>query len=580
VPGAAELASRRDRSAAARWAFGAVFVSLVAFLPSSDFWASARPALTLRMAIVLLALAAGLPLLVRLAFGGDRTARVVLAFVVWAAIAAAASGAPLAWTGEYGAGTGALFVVALGACWAIGRVLPSDGRPAVGVAVLAGAAVNAGFGVLQPVLHLSQTDRAFFDGRSTGLLGNPVFLGALCAAALAFVPAVLRRRPAAGLLLATLLAAATQLSGTRTALVVLVLVGGWAAVQCGRRLGIALAVAVVIGVFFGGALHDDATPTASARVEAGSAGPRVDYWHAGLRAVRSRPVAGYGPGRFRAATASHRTLAIVRKGGPDVLYADAHNLFMEYLVTTGVVGLALLLAWLVLAMKTLRRPVQPAAAVAAGALLAVHLLEPQHLILTPLMVLLAAVAGPRSDAGRSRPLVAATVLLGVVALAVGARVVSGDLLFHRARADFDLARMERASARLWPWPDPVSAEIRIHAYRAKTEKDAAELDTAVAAARRARRREPENPIRTLAVAQLLGQQAHPAAAAAEYARALMLDPWSKLALTGRAAELARLHRPVQGRACRQATELRRPDRQLEGDRARCLVRTNAERERP
>lgn len=580
---ATSVALRTGRPPVAALASGLVCGALIAFVPSVDplpYVASARPALTVRLVLVLIAVAVGMPVLVRLAWQGDRTARVAVAFTLWAALAALVSGSPLAWTGEFASGTGAVFVGAVAGCWAIGRALPPAAGSSIAVGFLAGAAVNAAVAVLQGVADLSGADLPLFHDRSTGLLGNPVFLGAACAAAMAFVRPVLRRLAPAGFLLVALLAAAVQMSGARAAFVLLVVVGGWAALGSGRRLGAVLLIAIVVGSLVGGALQDNAGAAAAARVQDRGPGPRLQYWGAGVRAAIDRPVAGYGPGRWRAATAPHRTLEVVRAGDPDRLYADAHNLPVEYLVTTGLVGLALLLAWLALVARDVWRPARPDAAVAAGTLLAVHMVEPQHVVLTPIMLLLAAVAGSRRHLGRSRWGVVATVLLGVLALVAGGRVLTGDLLYRRAELDFDLDRMQTASALLWPWPNPVSAESRIHAFQARTEKDMSELDAAVDAARRARRLDQENPIRTVAVASLLSQTGRHELAAREFARALELDPWSNLALIGRAAELERLGLAVQGNACRAATDLTRADDLLERDRARCLNVQRAERERP
>lgn len=580
---ATSVALRTGRPPVAALASGLVCGALIAFVPSVDplpYVASARPALTVRLVLVLIAVAVGMPVLVRLAWQGDRTARVAVAFTLWAALAALVSGSPLAWTGEFATGTGAVFVGAVAGCWAIGRALPRAAGSSIAVGFLAGAAVNAAVAVLQGVADLSGADLPLFHDRSTGLLGNPVFLGSACAAAMAFVRPVLRRLAPAGFLLVALLAAAVQMSGARAAFVLLVVVGGWAARGSGRRLGALVLIAVVVGSLVGGALQDNAGAAAAARVQDSGPGPRLQYWGAGVRAAIDRPVAGYGPGRWRAATSPYRTLEVVRAGGPDRLYADAHNLPVEYLVTTGLVGLALLLAWLALVVRDVWRPARPDAAVAAGTLLAVHMVEPQHVVLTPIMLLLAAVAGSRRDPGPSRWGVVATVLLGVLALVAGGRVLTGDLLYRRAELDFDLDRMQTASALLWPWPNPVSAESRIHAYQARTLKKTSELEAAVDAARRARVREPGNPIRTIAVASLLSQLGRHEAAAAEFARALQLDPWSKLALLGRATALEQLDRAAQGRACRAATDITRSDRVLQRDRSRCVSAPDAKRERP
>ena len=238
---ATSVALRTGRPPVAALASGLVCGALIAFVPSVDplpYVASARPALTVRLVLVLIAVAVGMPVLVRLAWQGDRTARVAVAFTLWAALAALVSGSPLAWTGEFASGTGAVFVGAVAGCWAIGRALPPAAGSSIAVGFLAGAAVNAAVAVLQGVADLSGADLPLFHDRSTGLLGNPVFLGAACAAAMAFVRPVLRRLAPAGFLLVALLAAAVQMSGARAAFVLLV----WSVV-CDDRPALPWAVA-------------------------------------------------------------------------------------------------------------------------------------------------------------------------------------------------------------------------------------------------------------------------------------------------------------------------------------------------
>ena len=578
------MGARRDRFSLANAVAALVLVGLIGFVPSVEglTTGSARPALTLRFLVLLAGVAVGVPVLVRLAWRGDRIARIGVAFAVWAAFSAAASRTPLAWTGEFNSGTGAVFAVGITAYWAVGRVLPPATRPVVGATVLVGALLNATVAVLQGIVDLGDIDLPLYEGRSTGLLGNPVFLGAVCTAAVAFVPRVARRFAPAGLVSATLLAAGVQMSGARSALLLLLPVSLWAARASGRIVGAMLLVAVALGTVAGVVLLEDGgSASAAVRVQTGGTGPRLEYWRIGLEASMDRPIAGHGPGRFRAATSPRRTLAIARSAQPDDLYNDAHHLPVEYLVTTGSVGLALLVTWLALVGRDTRRSPRPEAAVAAAVLLAVHLVEPLHLVLTPLMVLLAATAGTPAVATPSRPARAATAVLAAVALAVGARVLTGDLTYRSADVDFNLRRMQAASARLWPWPEPVDAEGRIHAYLARTQKRPSELGAALAAARRARHRDPTNPIRSITVAAALAQNGDHEGAAAEYARALELNPWSKLAALGRATELDRVGRTAEARGCRTATHLEHPDRVLEKARATCAgVSRRAERERP
>jgi O-antigen ligase len=560
--------------------FALVLASLIGFLPSS-----ARPALTVLIVVVLVATAVGLPLLVRRAVQGDLVARLALGLAAWTLISAAASGAPLAWTGEFFTATGGVFTVGVVAYWAIGRGLDAGAVPAVAAGFLAGAAVNSAVAVVQGLVDLSEADIYLYDDRSTGLLGNPVFLGAVAAAAVALLPSVLRRSAAGGVALGALLATATQMSGSRSSIVVLILAGIWAATRCRRWVGLALIAALAVGLVAGGALQQNEETSAAARLQTtsglGGLGPRLLNWKAGAEAAFDRPLTGYGPGRWRAATSPRRTLTLAREVGPDRLYADAHNLPIEYLGTTGFVGAGLLLAFLIAVVLGLRRGAQPELTVAALCLLAYHALEPQHATITPLMLLLAGAAAPRTPVTPPRrALRGAQAVLVALAVVLGGRLVLGDLTYRSADLDFALGRMQRASSLLWPWPNPVNAEGRIHAFRARTEKRPEELTLALEAARRARQREPDNPLRTIAVAAFLGQTGRHGDAAEEYRRALALNPWSRLALTGRSEELRAAGRRTQAAACRTASEIaRHATAGLERSRRLCLA-PDAERERP
>src|SRR5207249_1102745 len=122
----------------------------------------------------------------------------------------------------------------------------------------------------------------------------------------------------------------------------------------------------------------------------GGIGQRWATWKAGAHAVAHRPVLGAGPGRFGAATLPYRTLATVRQGQADAYYVDAHNIVVEYAATTGLFGLAALLAWVTLMFRGASGPLLAFAAV----LLVLHLTEPMSVGVTPLAFLALGAAGP------------------------------------------------------------------------------------------------------------------------------------------------------------------------------------------
>ena len=147
------------------------------------------------------------------------------------------------------------------------------------------------------------------------------------------------------------------------------------------------------------------------------------------------PLLGTGPGQFRAATSRLRTVAIARAETPDRLYVDAHNLVVEFATTTGLLGLAALLAWLLLASRRASGPLLGFAL----AVLAAHLLEPQSVRTTPMALLALGAAGPTlAIAPLRRVGRAATAMLAALALAGGARLLAGD--FHLKFAQDEVAR--------------------------------------------------------------------------------------------------------------------------------------------
>jgi len=136
-----------------------------------------------------------------------------------------------------------------------------------------------------------------------------------------------------------------------------------------------------------------------------------------LRASFDRPALGWGPGNTGSAylsNASATDISLAQRGIP-----DAHDLVLETLVTSGVVGLVTFLALLLLVALAIRRawrdPRVAWAAAVAIALFAFHLLQPINPAMTPLLFLAAGVAArspgaPEAPPGRSK---AVSIALGV-----------------------------------------------------------------------------------------------------------------------------------------------------------------------
>jgi hypothetical protein len=178
APEAPGAKTRAQRPAGALPAAGAGFFLLAAFHPSV-----ASPYFTPKATVTLVLGAIGLPLLVWLAVARDGAARAAVATVAWSAVAAAVAGSALAWTGQFSLGTGAVFVACVAGAWGLGRVVPDSLLPYAAGGLVAGAALNALLGVLQGPFDLSRYTIFLVDQRSAGLMGNPVFLGAVSAGA-------------------------------------------------------------------------------------------------------------------------------------------------------------------------------------------------------------------------------------------------------------------------------------------------------------------------------------------------------------------------------------------------------------
>ncbi|MGZ4675372.1 MAG: O-antigen ligase family protein [Acidimicrobiia bacterium] len=540
---------------------GAAFLLLVAAtsVTAGKFW-------TPKAAIGLLAIGPGLVALVLAVRERDRAAIASLAFLVVTGVATAWSPAPrMAVVGLYNHGTGLLFVVACVGFWALGRRLADAGRRLLVAALLAGATVNAVVAWLQLSKALHGSLFATFEGRAPGFMGNPVHAGALFVAAAALVAelwpreapgrgreeAGARARQSLILAGAALFASAIQLAGGRIGIGLLVVVVARLAFRVGIRRAVPLAVALVVGValasvaFPGG---EGAAGRLSGAADSGVSG-RIERWRIAIPAIEDRPVFGIGPGLFRRATTPHNTVAAAEAFGPDVLNIDAHDLFVEYAVTTGIVGLLALLAWLVLAARRARGPLVWFALLGGVSLL----LQPQWIGLTPVLALALGAAAPRLARPFGMVGVAVGAGLVAVAIAVAVALVVGDVELHRADSGDGAGAARRATDLLAPWPDAPLTLAGIEAAG----KTGARLDPAIRAARTAVARDPSSPsaLYSLGSLELAAGQVDRAERTLRTAR--RWDPQSLL-VTQRLAAIAR-QRGDEARVrtlCHHARELR------------------------
>jgi O-antigen ligase len=501
----------------------------------------ATPPLTPRLAILLLVAAAGLPALAVAARRRHPAALAAAAFVGWAALSAGVAGTPLAWSGEYPFGTGAVFLMAVGGAWALGRRLDDVGRRGLITGVIAGALLNAGVAVIQIAADLGIRELELFHERSTGFLGNPVVLGAVAAAAVPLLAVPLPRRPLVWVPAAGLLGAATQVSGSRIALAMLlpgigVLV---ATLRANRVLAAAAAVAVLAGVGVGGALAAvgaDQSVAATERLASPAAGAsgvsqRIEVWEAGLAAAADRPVTGFGPGRFQDGAMPHKSLRLAQLTRN--VFADAHNLVVEHLVTGGIIGLGTLLTWLGLALREAWRRQNLPLLGAVVVLLVVHLFEPQNVAATPLF---AALLGASSAPAVPEPALPGSarrvaLLLTIPALVAGAVLLAGDARARVGVLDFDAAAAADASDLLPMWAAPVALEARIAIFDYETSGDEAALERAVALTAAAVEREPSDPATLTLRAAVLSRAGDVVAATSAWRGVLDVNPWSLPAFT-------------------------------------------------
>lgn len=458
---------------------------------------------TPKVALALLMVGPGLAALGLAAFGRDRSAIAGLVFVGVAAASTILSPSPmLSLVGMYNHGTGWLFVAAVVGMWALGRRLSVAGAERLAWVLLGAAFVNAAMVWLQSSRTVNGDLFTLVDGRPPGLLGNPVHATALFLGALALIGERWRRDRNAGresrersvvlLGLAALIASAIELAGGRIGIVVIAVVVVIVGVRTGARRTVPFVIAVVLGLGAATFAAADGTGAASRVAASGNSAfsGRIDRWKVAEPAVEARPILGIGPGLYRRGTSRFSTPASARAFGADSLNIDAHNLVVEYLVTTGVLGTAALLAWLVLASRGARGELAWFAAVGAVSLA----LQPEFVGLTPVLALAlgAAKRGPPS-ARYPRILTVAAAVTTLVAMIAGAGLLYGDAQQRETVVDLNPSVGRRAVRALPVWPEPESSLARAYSFVAISKHRAIDWKDAIDAARAARRRDPSDP---------------------------------------------------------------------------------------
>jgi O-antigen ligase len=522
---------------------GVALLLPVVFAPAlfSPFWAP-------KMALLVCVAGPGLVFLISDARRRDRASIAALTFVVIATISTAVSGDPVAsLVGLHEVDGGLVFVIACIAMWELGRRLGERARALLPDVLLVGIGITSAVAWLQIIFHFSLDELGLFAGARAGALqGNPVYIGALAGAALVLVSARAQRaEPGAPFLLwlpaAALFSGAAQLSGSRIGLAAgLVVVALYAVRALVKRANWIPAAAVVVAAIVGVVLALAIAPSggsATSRSDASEVGTnwqaRVGIWGMGIDAFEHAPVFGVGPGRFRAETSRYMPLDIAQDHGADVLLVDAHNVVVEYLTTTGVLGLLAAATWLVFALRRARGPLLGFAAVIG----VTWLLQPQGVDTTPMLMVALGASAPllladparRPDSDRSWGVAAvAALLVGVVA--AGA-FLYGELELGRARDQGSQAALDRARSILgfFPVVDSLDTEIAI---KAGLDGNVAARARAIALARATVRTEPTRPAWWNRLGEVEGQWGSKRAAAHAFHEALRYDPWSVRAMEG------------------------------------------------
>ncbi len=512
-----------------------------------------------KAAVCLVLVGPGLVALAGQLVGRSRSAWLAAGFLAWAGVSTLMSRSPtMALIGGVNAGTGLIFVAVLVGCWSLGREVEGARRRQLAGVIVGAAVANAlvawfqARGLVPPALES--------PGRAAGFTGNPVHLGAICAGALWLAAGRAgRERGHLGWLLAVgALAGGTQLSGGRAAFVV-----GAVAVLLGireaglrRRAVIIAAAAAGVVLFPIGAEGALLASGRSVGADAGAqVGLRLDLWRIGLEALGDRPLVGYGPGRFEAATSPRLSASLAGSGTAN--WTDAHNWVVEYAVTTGVVGLLLAGAWLAAAARRARGPLA-GFALLAGAYL---LVEPQSVVLTPLILLALGASGPGPPPrpGAERWWTLARVGAGLMGLGPAGLLLAGEVFLERGFTDASRRDFSRAHRVLPPWPEVSVVGSRIESFRAIEGRSEERRRTALSLAREATRRDPAHAGNWARLASLEVVWGGQDRAEAAVGRALERNPWNALALRTR-IDLAQ--RRGDGRTleetCRRLGRLRTP----------------------
>jgi O-antigen ligase len=295
-------------------------------------------------------------------------------------------------------------------------------------------------------------------------MGNQLFAAALLAAGIAAV-LVPGKRLRNQMVLLAFLALGAATFGERSSLVlpaVAVLVTLWRS-RMPWRTTVTLGATVGV-VLLGWQLLDPALPGRETDVDAALAplqGQATDtdravVWKVTAGGMAERPILGWGPGTTQVPYLTRATPADIEEATRR--WADAHNLFLETTVTSGILGLIPLVAlFVLLAWRAWRAGPERAWSLGAAAALGAYaMVEPLNLVLTPLLFLFAAMAAglrarePVADERTPRGVRLAVGIVLSLSLVVSLTMIAGAT-FERWGRHYGEEWAYRAALRVQPW---------------------------------------------------------------------------------------------------------------------------------
>jgi O-antigen ligase len=229
------------------------------------------------------------------------------------------------------------------------------------LASLYGISQYFGWDPLLPAGAYQAGEGTFTIVRPPGTLGHADYFAAWLVGIVFFSIALTRleqerwRKISAGVA-GTLAITAIVLSGTRSALLGLVVGGVLLAIVERRRIGkpalaIGLASLTAMALFFFSPVGAKLRARLHWSLEDARGGARLPLWRDSLRMSMHRPIAGFGPESFATEFPQFESIELAR-AYPDFYHESPHNIFLDALTTEGILGLLALLGVCILAVMT------------------------------------------------------------------------------------------------------------------------------------------------------------------------------------------------------------------------------------